>query len=200
MKKLIYIIITFLILNLSGIIYTSCVINSELYYKDIDIEFLNNSGDMPVVTELPNINHNYFGLRLNLLGNEYLSSNSNIGFINSCYATKKPIKYSKTEMINDIKIYSITDFNENISSSDCINDYFVARYHSDTTVIPVTIEQIISMINSNIVKDSYGLINEEIDLLLIKQPTVPLYTSFIIELNLDNGRTLTDTSDYVNIL
>lgn len=191
-------------LTLIGLIYLFAIFISccdetlEIVYNNIDLFLLDNSGKYPIITNSDSINHAFFGIRLRLLGDikySTLKTNS-INPINSCYATSCLQTYIKKDNITGLNIYISSPLDNSLTNP--INEYFVARYSSDTLAMPVSIEQIVEKINSKSFDWKYEG-SEDIDLLLIRQIEIQQSASYIIQMRIDNGTEFLDSTSYVKL-
>lgn len=200
MKKLFKILTILITISLLEIIYSCCNEFYKIEYREIDIGFLDNSGRGAIILTSDSVRQDYFGIRLEIKSDVKYSLNSRdkMELIQSCYALTCEETYIKNEKIVGLSIYSSVPFNDFLSATDSINDFFAARYANDTTFMPVPLNTMKERINS-IIFDWNFHGSEEIDFFLIKPIELHQPAKFKIQIKLNNGKEFLDSTNFIQI-
>ncbi len=200
-KKIILILALPLILDL---IVSCCDCPNSIVYKysfkNYEVNHLDNSGSGIIISSSNSIIKTAYGIRLTI-NNEQIAQNrcNPTKFIQGAYAMvdcrcPPPVIYNPIDSIIGIKIYCLTDFDNNHLANSEISEYFkVYNYHYYQTI-----QDYIKQWNFPIFDKSE--FNSSIDLLLMSPPTFTSNShSFKIQIYLSDNRIIEKQTTSINL-
>ena len=154
------ILITLLVFHLLAIFQSCCVNEFKFRWDDFDIDILDNSGKIPIITEETNLNKNALGFRISMkilpegMPMPSIVSFPKIKFISECYATSCDNKWIKQHYLIEIQVITLNDYSDNYPANSDITELFKARKSDETKSDYTSLDNIISIINEQ--DDTYG--------------------------------------------
>jgi len=148
------ILITLLVFHLLAIFQGCCPeMEREFRWFDFEIQILDNSGEIPIITEETNLNKNALGMRIllePLMGyNVNTVSSRKFKIISECYAIScENYKFIKLHKLIAIQVITVNDYSENYPANSDITELFKAREINKTKSDYTSIDNIISIINN----------------------------------------------------
>lgn len=188
---------------------TSCICNcsddtTPFDFQNIMIENLDNSGDWPVVTEHNEMYSKAVAFSVTAFAEDIFVMNMlkqiNLAGFNSAkaFSCDCAVLFSANQKIEKITITTLFSISDQIPAMSNVTDYFVADSHerNNWETIYVDMDNIISHINPETYYDSGS---QDIQVFL-KEEVKNDKAQFIIDLDLSDGRVLSDTTNLITII
>jgi len=191
-KKISILIIIF---HIASVFQSCCVEDYKFRWVDFNINVIDNSDEIPIITEEINLNKNALGFRIIMQDTVYWDDCChNFSLINKCYATSCDRKDIPLHNLTEIQVITINDYSEDYPASSNITELFKARESQNTKSDYISIEKIISVINNH---DNYTFAN--FDLYLMDTNCISGEHIFEIILNFSDGVVITKQTNLLNL-
>lgn len=182
--KILKVLTTIFLLRLCFALTSCCENIYKYYYKEIELICLNNSGKEPVETSEKVIPVKAFGFRVKLekVLEDY-TYHSNFGF-HKAVAMSCDYKFELKSKLNAIKIFTLTNFDQNHLSGSEITDYFLARKSSETNINYSEVGTLLNRINADYIRENY---ESNFDFFITQYPILDSVYQFKIEFNFEDA-------------
>ena len=182
---------------MSEVLIACCKCDEAPYgyrFNQMFVYNLDNSGKNAMETSATETGKASYGIgiRFTTLMAAVPASNTSL-FLSSSQASECCRPFSPHEHIGSFKIISIYDFNENHKSGSDVTEYFAAfysnRYYANSSILETELFQ-------NDLDEQKNIV---IDMLLMIKPSAAKQ-QFRVEIKLDGGRELKETTPLINLI
>lgn len=202
MKVLRVFLILFLLQLAALFLATSCC--EELYtyqWSELFTTNLDNRDAEPIEATEGRLPAIAYGIGVNMNFEFVYQQPCFKGFVNSAYATSCLETYTSNDTITDIRVFTLSDFDETHLAGKEVSDYFAADKRRTVTYYSTQEDQLaqalpFSTFIEELQENDYDLLTD-FDLLLLKEPTLDSVFQFIVEIELASSSILIDTTESI---